>query len=101
MLYEVITDKDHLLVAVDQGGVNRYSYKTNTFDYITTGSSLAGNMTSDGIYSFFIDQESILWMGTSRGGLNYFNPKKNRFTTYRHVRGDPNSLPFDIRNNFV
>ncbi len=96
IVYDLIQDKDHLLVAVDQGGVNRYSYKTNTFDYITTGSSLAGNMTSDGIYSFFIDQESILWMGTSRGGLNYFNPKKNRFTTYRHVRGDPNSLPFDI-----
>ena len=43
----------------------------------------------------FEDQDGMLWVGT-RGGLNRYDPKTERFTRYRHDPEDPHSLGSDV-----
>ncbi len=38
------------------------------------------------------DKEGIIWIGTFYGGLNAYDPAKEKFTHYRHNPNDPNSL---------
>ena len=74
-----------MLIGIDQGGINRYNYINKKFDYFTAQNPGFGNLTSDGVYCFHKDFEDILWVGTSRGGINYSNPQKHRFKTLKKV----------------
>ena len=82
---------NHLLIAVDQGGINMLNTTTNTFNYIKSNNPRFGQLSSDGIYSFFFDKDSILWVGTARGGVCYHNPKKNSFSSFS--QNSPNTKP--------
>lgn len=68
-----------IFVATDQGGINIFDKETKLFSYINTKSANSGKLTSNGIVCFEKDSEDILWVGTSRGGVNYYNPHKQRF----------------------
>ena len=41
------------------------------------------------------DRNGILWIGTSYGGLNKFDPVTEKFKVYRNNKADPNSLKSD------
>ncbi len=91
-------ENNYLLVGVDQGGVNVLNKTTGTFTYIKGEQELS----SDGIYTFFHDKEGILWVGTSRGGINYYNPKKSQFKKYQKLPGlRQNSLPHNLVGCFM
>lgn len=42
-----------------------------------------------------LDRNGILWIGTSYGGLNKFDPLTEKFKVYRNNKADPNSLKSD------
>jgi signal transduction histidine kinase/ligand-binding sensor domain-containing protein/CheY-like chemotaxis protein len=73
---------DQLLIAVDQGGINILDQKTGTFSYIKNNDPLYGTLSSSGVCCLHYDKEGILWVGTSRGGVFYFNPKENLFNAF-------------------
>lgn len=73
---------NQLLVGVDQGGINNVDLNTGKVSYIKTNNPYYGKLTSNGITSFHLDHEGILWVGTSRGGVVYYNPKEQRFHSY-------------------
>ncbi|NDV65527.1 response regulator [Bacteroides sp. 224] len=41
-----------------------------------------GNLSHFSVYSLYIDKVNTLWVGTFSGGVNFYNPLKNRFTFY-------------------
>ena len=69
-------DDQHLLLAVNQGGINRFDKVSRTFEYITYDMANDAGLNNNGIACFHKDNEGILWIGTSGGGVNYCNPKK-------------------------
>jgi signal transduction histidine kinase/ligand-binding sensor domain-containing protein/CheY-like chemotaxis protein len=71
-----------ILLAVDQGGINVLDLTTNKIKYIKANDPLNGSLSSNGVYCFHYDREEILWIGTSRGGVNYVNPKEDIFKVY-------------------
>ncbi len=89
-------DEDHLLLAVDQGGINRFNKISRTFEYIMYDETNENGLSANGIWCFHKDREGILWVGTSGGGINYINSKKHNFKTFKHNGGNPNSLSFNI-----
>ncbi len=89
-------DYEHLLIATDQGGINRYDVNRKTFEYITTNKTIEGGLNSNGIMSLYKDSEGVLWIGTSRGGVNYYNPKKYKFKRFQHNPANPNSLSHNV-----
>ena len=70
-------DSRYMLFAIDQGGVNVYDRDTGKISVLS--------LQSDGVVCFHKDYEDILWVGTSRAGVHYFNPKKEQFKTFRDI----------------
>jgi len=88
-------DENHLLFAVDQGGINRLDLRTGKFEYLMFDNSNNEGLNNNGIWCFYKDREGILWVGTSGGGINYHNPKKYKFHLQRNKGNDPNSLSYN------
>ncbi|TLX74595.1 hypothetical protein E9993_11780 [Labilibacter sediminis] len=80
-------DSVNIFVGIDQGGINIYNKNTKLFSYATYNNQKYGNITSDGIYCFHKDDEGIIWVGTSRGGIYYANKMHSRFKTFLPVKG--------------
>jgi two-component system, sensor histidine kinase ChiS len=98
---DIIPEDDRfLLLAVDQGGINRFDKLSGTFDYIMYKETNENGLNSNGIWCFYRDREGILWVGTSGGGLNYFNPGKERFKLFTHNSNNPKSLSYNFAQNF-
>ncbi|MGD0755863.1 MAG: two-component regulator propeller domain-containing protein [Bacteroidales bacterium] len=83
LVLDIIPEDDRfLLLAVDQGGTNRFDKLSKTFDYIMYKDTKDDGLNSNGIWCFYRDREGILWIGTSGGGINYFNPREERFKLF-------------------
>ena len=93
-------DEQHLLLAVDQGGINRFNKITKTFEYFMYKSTNDEGLNNNGIWCFHKDRERILWIGTSGGGINYYNPKKYKFKMFKYKGSNPNSLSYNNINCF-
>ena len=92
-------DDDHLLLAADQGGINRFNVISKTFEYYTYDNSNEEGLNNNGIWCLYRDREGILWVGTSGGGINYINSRKNKFKLFRHTNS-PNSLSYSFTGCF-
>jgi ligand-binding sensor domain-containing protein len=77
------------LLAVDQGGINRFNKISKTFEYFMYDNTNDEGLNSNGIWCFHRDREGILWIGTSGGGINYYNPKKYKFKIFRYKGSNP------------
>ncbi|HUX58987.1 MAG TPA: two-component regulator propeller domain-containing protein [Bacteroidales bacterium] len=98
---DIIPEGDrYLLLAVDQGGINRFDKVSKSFEYIMYNSTNSDGLNNNGILCFHRDIDSILWVGTSGGGINYYNPKKDRFKLFTHNSDNPNSLSYNFTSNF-
>jgi signal transduction histidine kinase/ligand-binding sensor domain-containing protein len=92
---DIIPEDDrYLLLAVDQGGINRFDKVSRTFEYIMYDNTNDSGLNNNGIWCFHRDREGILWVGTSGGGINYYNPKKERFKLFTHNASNPKSLSY-------
>jgi signal transduction histidine kinase/ligand-binding sensor domain-containing protein len=97
LVHDLIEENDrYLLIAVDQGGINRFDKVTKTFEYIVYDAKNNQGLNNDGVWSLYKDKEGILWVGTSGGGINYYNPKLNKFKLFTHSNNDPNSLSYNV-----
>jgi signal transduction histidine kinase/ligand-binding sensor domain-containing protein len=95
LIREVIqVDNNHLFITVDQGGINILNIVTGKYEYCKFSDKKTSGLNNDGIWTIYKDIEGIIWVGTSAGGVNYYNPKKERFKLYRHS-SDPNSVAYD------
>lgn len=63
----------------------------DTMDAYIPGNS---DISSDAIYSLFVDRDNNLWVGTFRGGINVYNDQNNWFTSFSMQNGR-------LRHNFV
>ncbi len=100
MILDIIPeDNRFLLLAVDQGGINRYDKQSGTFDYIMNDNINDNGLNNNGIWCFHRDREGILWIGTSGGGVNYYNPKKERFKLFVHNINNAKSLSYNFTGN--
>lgn len=94
---DIIPEDDrYLLLAVDQGGINRFDKLSGTFEYIMYDNTNDSGLNNNGIWCFHRDREGILWVGTSGGGINYYNPKKERFKLFTHNSNNPKSLSYNF-----
>jgi signal transduction histidine kinase/ligand-binding sensor domain-containing protein len=101
MILDIIEEDDRfLLLAVDQGGINRFDKVTRRFEYFMYGQTGENGLNHNGIWCFHKDKDDILWVGTSGGGISYYNSKSNRFQLYTHSTDNPKSLSFSLSTCF-
>jgi signal transduction histidine kinase/ligand-binding sensor domain-containing protein len=100
-ILDIIPEDDrYLLLAVDQGGINRFDKVSKTFEYIRYDPTNDEGLNNDGIWCLYKDREGILWIGTSGGGVNYYSPKKENFKLFTHRSNNPKSLSYNFTGCF-
>ncbi len=72
----IVDYKDNTVFATDGNGLNYL--KGNDIKAVTPQNS---TLSSDAIFSLFVDRDSNLWAGTHRGGLNIYSDRNDRFTS--------------------
>ncbi len=60
-------------------GLNRYVAQADSFVQFLPNSVDTNSLTDGFIHAIYCDLDGILWLGTDQGGLNYYDPLKNRF----------------------
>jgi signal transduction histidine kinase/ligand-binding sensor domain-containing protein len=93
-------DDRYLLLAVDQGGINRFDKVSETFEYILYDQTNDEGLNNNGIWCLHRDREGILWIGTSGGGINYYNSKEDRFKLFTNTGNGPRSLSYNFTGCF-
>ena len=79
---QVIEDEnENLYICTDGGGLNFYDRKNGTFSYYQSNSNL-NSISGNNVKSLFWHGDSVLWVGTHRGGLNAFNVRSGEFKNY-------------------
>jgi signal transduction histidine kinase/ligand-binding sensor domain-containing protein/FixJ family two-component response regulator len=89
-VYGIAQDERGFLWFATGDGLSRYdgySFRTYRFER-GNPNSLATNT----VQAILLGRGGVLWLGTSGGGLDRFDPATETFTHYRHDPNDPNSL---------
>lgn len=73
--------------------INPLNGEQKRFQNTQTRNCLSDNFC----WTFFEDHKQHLWIGTDRGGLNFYDRKRNVFIHFQH---DPN-LPYTLSHNSV
>jgi ligand-binding sensor domain-containing protein/signal transduction histidine kinase len=93
----IYEDHEGTLWIGTDGALSRVDRKTGKYTRFTGG--LGGKPT---IITINEDKSGNLWVGTFGNGLNRFDRRTGRFTTYRHNPSDPSSLSNDeVHSLFV
>jgi len=101
LILDILPEDDrYLLLAVDQGGINRFDKLSETFQYIVYDQANDEGLNNNGIWCLYKDNDGILWVGTSGGGINYYNPKKERFKLFMHNNNNPESMSYSFTGCF-
>ena len=76
---------DLLYIGTDGGGVTAYSTKSDkVVELITHDSRLlkAGDLRTNSVYSTFVDDNGLLWVGYYQAGLDYTPTRRDIFDVY-------------------
>ncbi len=90
-------NEDRKWITTLRGGVNIVdSRQQNRFRTISHNPSNPNSLVNNFSRSFCEDEIKNLWIGTSEGGLSYWDVQKNRFTNFRHQANNPATLSSNI-----
>ena len=85
-----IQDRTGFLWFCTGDGLLRYDgYSLKAFQYDPARDD---SLSSNTVYAIMEDRQGRIWVGTTGGGLNKFNPESETFTRYQHDPNDANTL---------
>jgi len=73
-------------------GLNYYDFETSRFKTFHHQPGNSNSLPDDAVYDLVRDSQGIIWVGTYRGGLCRFDPRKNTFETFTHDVQDSSTL---------
>lgn len=86
----ILQDRNRFMWFGSYGGLNRYDgYNFKIYKHSFRG----GNCLShDMVNNMIMDDDGTFWIGTIGGGINHFDPIREKFTCFRSRPDDPGSL---------
>jgi signal transduction histidine kinase/DNA-binding response OmpR family regulator/ligand-binding sensor domain-containing protein len=79
-----------IIVAIDKSiwigtksGLNHFDYRTKTFKRFNFSLKIFNGISSDEIFSLHPGRDGLIWIGTSGGGLNKYDPITDKFESYQ------------------
>jgi signal transduction histidine kinase/ligand-binding sensor domain-containing protein/DNA-binding response OmpR family regulator len=80
---EITQDKQGDLWLATPGELMRFDTKILKYESVKNDPLKPESISYNGISSLFLDRTNILWIGTSGMGIDYYDPKVNRFGLLR------------------
>ncbi len=98
----MVEDRDgNLWICTEGGGLDVLNRQTGRIEWFTHSAS-KNSLSHDNVKAIHYDADrDVMWIGTHLGGLNRLDLKTKRFTCYRSVAGDDETLPSDIIRDIV
>ena len=94
-IQSVFEDHDgEIWVCTEGAGLNLFNKKDKTFT-VFLHDDTKNSLSNNSLNSIFEDSDNNLWIGT-RGGLNMFNKKTQRFEEFTTANGLPGNVVFGI-----
>lgn len=88
----IYMDKSETIwIGQSRGGLIRYDRENNRFILFKHNPKDPNSISSDGVQSIYEDRSGNLWLGT-KGGLNKFDAKRDKFHNYTVKDGLPNNV---------
>ena len=78
--------------AVTGGGLIRFNLATGTTKRFRSEPNNPNSLIDDRVSALLEDQNGVLWVGTCKSGLHYYNPEKEEFIQMMPNPDDPNHL---------
>lgn len=99
----IVQDRQELIwVATDHGGVNIIDKKQNfSVTYLTNDPKDQKSLSQNSITTAYKDDNGVIWLGTYKQGINYYNENIVKFPHYHHQESNAKSLPYDDLNRLV
>jgi ligand-binding sensor domain-containing protein/DNA-binding CsgD family transcriptional regulator len=89
----ILSDRRGFMWFGSEGGLNRYDgYNFKIYSHFLRSGNCLSN---DQVNNMVMDGDGSFWIGTIGGGLNHFDPSREKFTCFRSIPGDPGSLSND------
>jgi len=95
-VHQLTLKDDNLWISTKHHGIVVWNLKKNHLENTYRQTNNANSLSSNTIYSVYIDAENRKWIGTSKGGINILDPGKYRFQSEDYTTS-PSALP----NTFV
>jgi ligand-binding sensor domain-containing protein len=86
----IACDRKGYMWFATEDGLNRYDGYTVRVYRQDPGK--VNSLTDNYIWRLHHGQEGRLWIGTFKGGLNLYDPRRDQFSSYRHKPTDTTSL---------
>jgi signal transduction histidine kinase/ligand-binding sensor domain-containing protein/AraC-like DNA-binding protein len=80
---QIVEDNFGKLWLATSGELMRFDPLSNKYDYFRNDPFNSQSISYNSISSLCIDKTQILWVGTSGMGINFYDPKANRFSTLK------------------
>ena len=81
-IIQIVEDASGKMWLATSGELMRFDPKTFTYDYFRNDYLNQRSLSYNSIASIYIDRTGILWVGTAGMGIDFYDPKINRFSTY-------------------
>jgi signal transduction histidine kinase/ligand-binding sensor domain-containing protein/DNA-binding response OmpR family regulator len=103
LVSEIVQDNKGLIwVAADHGGVTLIDKKNNfRTNHLLNDPKDPQSLSNNSIITEYIDDNGIVWLGTYKQGVNYYNDNIVQFPHYYHQESNARSLPYDDVNRFI
>jgi len=103
LVSEIVQDNKGLIwVAADHGGVTLIDKKNNfRTSYLLNDPKDPQSLSHNSIITEYIDDNGIIWMGTYKQGVNYYNGNIVQFPHYYRQESNAASLQYDDVNRFI
>ncbi|HYF29573.1 MAG TPA: two-component regulator propeller domain-containing protein [Chitinophagaceae bacterium] len=89
-------------ISTDHGGINVIDKQNNyAVKHLVSDVRNPKSLAQNSINVLYKDDAAIIWIGTYKQGINYLDENIVKFSHYRHIATEKNSLPFDDVNCFV
>lgn len=95
----IVQDKQGVLWLATPGELMRFNTKTSKYESIKSDPLKPESISYNGISSLFLDRTNILWIGTTGMGIDFYDPKANRFGLLkREITPNSRVTGFSIRS---
>lgn len=78
-------DSERIIVGVDHGGLTLISKRDWSLQNFKNNPSDPKSLSHNSIISLYQDSTGLVWIGTHKGGVNYFTPKSVSFNFYKQT----------------
>lgn len=101
VINSIIEDKKgNIWVATDHGGINLIDRSTFKVRYIVNQEDDPMSI-SENSGVLYVDDQGIVWYGTYKRGIDYYQENIIKFPVYRHYPSVPGSLNYNDINRFA